>query len=161
MVKAYPFRINILHLDDVIASHPRCYDRKQDILNPLHYLPILEQRPGAFDHAKPVRRWRKSWPPVYEHLLTHLRKKWPDGKGVREFIRVLRLHHDHPVDQIAQAVSQALEYGCGHLDGVRLCLRQLTELEMSIPAIDLAEWPQLVDVGTQEPNLSCYDQLLG
>ena len=161
MLKAYPFHVNILHLDDVIASHPRCYDRKQDILDPLHYLPILEQRPGAFDHAKPVRRWRKSWPPIYECLLTHLRKKWPDGKGVREFIRILRLHHEYPDDQIAQAVSQALEYGCGHLDGVQLCLRQLTEPDISIPAIDLAAWPQLVDVGTQEPDLSCYDQLLG
>jgi hypothetical protein len=59
MLKAYPFRIDILHLDDVIASHPRCYERKQDILDPLHYLPLLEQRPGAFDHAKPIRRWRR------------------------------------------------------------------------------------------------------
>ena len=162
MLKAYPFRIDILHLNDVIASHPRCYEQKQDILDPLHYLPLLEQRPGAFDHAKPVRRWRESWPPVYEQLLEHLRAKWPDGKGVREFIRILKLHSEHPADLIAQAVTQALEYGCGHLDGIQLCLRQLTEEPgTSISAIDLTKWPQLVDVGTQEPDLSRYDQLLG
>jgi len=161
MLKAYPFRIDILHLDDVIASHPRCYERKQDVLDPLHYLPLLEQRPGAFDHAKPIRRWRERWSPVYERLLEHLRGKWPDGKGVREFIRILRLHSDYPANLIAQAVTQALEYGCGHLDGVRLCLRQLTEPETSIPTIDLTRWPQLVDVGAQEPDLSRYDQLLG
>jgi transposase len=51
VIKAYPFRIHILYLEEVIASHPRCYDREQDILDPLHYLPLLEQRPGAFDHA--------------------------------------------------------------------------------------------------------------
>jgi transposase len=161
MLKAYPFRIDILHLDNIIASHPRCYKRKQDILDPLHYLPLLEQRPGAFEHAKPVRRWRESWPPVYEQLLRHLRAKWPDGKGVREFIRILRLHSDHPADLIGQAVAQALEYGCGHLDGVQLCLRQLAEPEMSIAVIDLTKWPQLVDVGAQKPDLSRYDQLLG
>ena len=160
MVKAYPFRIDILHLDDVIASHPRCYDRKQDILDPLHYLPILEQRPGAFDYAKPIRRWRERWPRVYDQLLEHLRGKWPDGKGVREFIRILKLHHDHPADLVAQAVTQALEYGCGHLDGVQLCLRQLTEPETSISPIDLDDWPQLVGVGTQEPDVARYDQLL-
>ena len=33
---------------DVLASHPRCYGKNQDIFNPLHYLPLLEQRPGAF-----------------------------------------------------------------------------------------------------------------
>jgi len=161
MLKVYPFRIDVLHLDSVVASHPRCYGRKQDILDPLHYLPLLEQRPGAFDHAQPLRRWRKSWPPVYEQLLEHLRAKWPDGKGVREFIRILRFHNRHPADLIAQAVTQALEYGCGHLDGVQLCLRQLTEPETSIPVIDLTEWPQLVDVGARKPDLSRYDQLLG
>jgi hypothetical protein len=93
--------------------------------------------------------------------LEHLRAKWPEGKGVREFIRILRLHSDHPADLIVQAVTQALAYGCGHLDGVQLCLRHLTEPGTSISAIDLSGWPQFIDVGTQEPDLSRYDQLLG
>jgi len=160
MVQAYPFRIDILYLDDVIASHRRCYERKQDIIDPLHYLPLLEQRPGAFDHAKPIRRWRESWPPVYERLLSHLREKWPDGRGVREFVGILKLHHDHPANHIAQAVTEALEYGCGHLDGVQLCLRRLTELQAPASPMDLAKWPQLVGVGAQELDLACYDQLL-
>jgi hypothetical protein len=160
VLKAYPFRIDILHLDDVIASHQRCYDRKQDILDPLHYLPILEQRPGAFDHAKPIRRWREGWEPIYERLLAHLRAKWPDGRGVREFIRVLKLHQEHPADLVAQAVAEALEYGCAHADGVRLCLHQLMEPEAALFAIDLADRPELVTIGTQVPDLHCYDQLL-
>ena len=160
VIKAYPFRIDILHLSDVIASHPRYYGRKQDIIDPLHYLPLLEQRPGAFDHAKPIRRWRESWPAVYERLLAHLRKKWPDGRGVREFVRILKLHRDHPADLVAQAVAQALEYGCAHVDGVQLCLRQLTSPELPVSPIDLVSWPELVAVGIQEPDLACYDQLL-
>jgi transposase len=160
MIKAYPFRIDILHMDDVIASHPRCYEYKQDILDPLHYLPLLEQRPGAFDHAKPIRRWRKTWSPVYERLLEHLRSKWPDGKGVREFVSILKLHADYPADAIAEAVSQALAYGCGHFDGVRICLRQIMEPEAAIPTIDLAKWPQLIGVGDQGVDLDRYDSLL-
>jgi transposase len=160
MLKAYPFRIDIIHMDDVIASHPRCYGHKQDILDPLHYLPLLEQRPGAFEHAKPVRRWRKTWPKVYERLLEHLRSKWPDGKGVREFVSILKLHQDHPADAIAEAIAQALDYGCGHFDGVSICLRQILDPEAPIPAIDLAQWPQLVGVGDQGIDLACYDRLL-
>jgi transposase len=160
VVEAYPFRIDILHMNDVIASHPRCYDQKQDVLDPLHYLPLLEQRPGAFDHAKPIRRWRQSWPPVYERLLEHLRTKWPEGRGVREFVRILKLHKDHPADLVIQAVTQALEYGCGHADGVQLCLHQLVGPERPVSPIDLNSWPQLVTVATQAPNLHRYDQLL-
>ena len=160
VIKAYPFRVEVLHLDEVIASHPRCYDRQQDVLDPLHYLPLLEQRPGAFEHAKPIRRWREGWPKVYERLLAHLQAQWPDGRGVREFVRILKLHGDHPADLIVQAVGQALEYGCAHADGVELCLRQLENPDLSLPPIDLTDWPQLIAVGTQGPDLSCYDQLL-
>jgi len=160
VLKAYPFRIDILHLDEVISSHPRCYDRQQDILDALHYLPLLEQRPGAFDHAKPIRRWRKSWPPVYEHLLAQLRAQWPEGRGVREFVRILKLHHDHPAHLVTQAVGQALEYGCAHADGVQLCLQQLVHPGWPVSPMDLTRWPQLVGVGTQAPDLHCYEQLL-
>jgi len=160
VIKAYPFRVDVLHLNDVIASHPRCYGKKQDILDPLHYLPLLEQRPGAFDYAKPIRRWRESWPPVYERLLARLREQWPDGKGVQEFIRILRLHEDHPAELIVQAVEQALAYSCAHLDGVKLCLRQLSEPQPLPSVIDLSAWPELVEVGNQALDLRRYDELL-
>jgi hypothetical protein len=160
VIRAYPFRIDVLYLNDVIASHPRCYDREQDILDPLHYLPLLEQRPGAFEHAKPIRRWRESWPPVYERLLARLRARWPDGRGIREFVRILKLHQDHPANLVSRAIGQALEYGCVHADGVQLCLRQLMRPESPVSPVDLAQWPQLVPVGAQEPDLQRYDQLL-
>ena len=55
VLKAYPFHIEILGQDAVLARHERSYEREQDILDPLHYLSLLEERPGAFEHAKPIR----------------------------------------------------------------------------------------------------------
>ena len=160
VVKAYPFRVDILHLKGVIASHPRSYGREQDILDPLHYLPLLEQRPGAFEHAKPLRRWRKEWPPVYERFLERLQEQGLNGQGIREFVRVLKLHRDHPAGMVAQAVEQALEYGCIHADGVELCLRQLSVPDTPPVPLSLVDMPQWAAVGEQPPNLNCYDQLL-
>ena len=59
VLRAYPFRVEILSLTEVIAEHPRCFGREQDILDPLHYLGLLEQRPGAFEHALPMRHGGK------------------------------------------------------------------------------------------------------
>lgn len=160
VLKAYPFRVEVLHQDEVIARHPRCYGRHQDILDPLHYLPLLEQRPGALEHAQPIRRWRRDWPPVYEQLLARLREQWPEGRGVREFVRILQLHEEYPADLIRQAVEQALAYGCPHLDGVRFCLHRLRTPESRPPVVDVSAWPELVGVGSQSPNLECYDRLL-
>ena len=160
VLKAYPFRVDILDHKEVIASHPRCYDHKQDILDPLHYLPLLEERPGAFDHTKPIRRWRETWPPIYETLLRHLREQWPDGRGIREFVRILNLHREHSAARVQQAVEQALAYGCPHADGVMLCLHQLAEPEPIALSLDLSNHPELLTVATEGPDLACYDQLL-
>ena len=162
LVKLYPFRIKIFgtQQSDPIAVHPRCYERKQDILDPLHYLPLLVQRPGALEHAKPIRQWRATWPRVYEQLLEHLQQQWPDGRGVREFIQILQLHRQHPAPLIEQAVTQAWHYNCAHLDGVKLCLNHLLHPTPEQVTLDLTDRPKLVNVGNQPVQLSCYDQLL-
>jgi transposase len=160
VIKAYPFRVDILHLEQVIASHPRCYGREQEIFDPLHYLPLLEQRPGAFEHAKPIRRWRREWPPVYERFLQRLQAQGLNGRSVREFVQVLKLHRDHPAQLIAQAVEQALEYGCIHADGVRLCLHQLTHSDTRQPSLAATDLPAWATMAEQPPDLHCYDQLL-
>jgi hypothetical protein len=65
IVKAYPFHLDILDGTTLLARHRRSYEREQDLFEPLHYLPLLEQRPGAFDYARPMRQWRKDWPESY------------------------------------------------------------------------------------------------
>ena len=61
------------------------------MIEPLHYLPLLVQRPGAFEHAVPVRRWRRYWPAEFDELREGLRQRWPDGRGVREFLAILQI----------------------------------------------------------------------
>jgi hypothetical protein len=160
VLKAYPFQIEILHGAEVLARHARSYAHQQEIFDPLHYLPLLEQRPAAFEHAKPIRRWRKKWPPVYEQLLAHLRHVHEHGNAVRDFVKVLELHQAYPAAQIEQAIQQALTYGCGHADGVKLCLHQIRHPALRVPELDLSERPKLVDIGTQPLDLQRYEQLL-
>jgi hypothetical protein len=159
-LKAYPFEMQILFEGRLLARHARCYEREQDLFDPLHYLWLLEQRPGAFEYARPLRQWRQDWPESYHRLLHQLREKWPDGRGVKEFVRILRLHESAPSRLVEQAVEQALTYGCTHLDGVKLCLEQLQAPTSVLPLLDLADKPHLAGVGTQAVDLTCYDQLI-
>ena len=160
VVKASAFRIEILCREQVIARHERCYGHDQDVFDPLHYLPLLEQRPGAFEHAKPLRQWRAGWPPIYEQLLARLRATDSDGRGVREFVRILRLHRTYPAEAVEQGIGVALEYGCLHADGVELCIRQGQPTPPLLPALDLQARPHLAQVGRQPLDLRAYDQLL-
>ena len=127
---------------------------------PLHYLPLLEQRPGAFDYAIPLKRWQKDWPQCYHQMLRELREKWPEGRGIQEFVRILRLHTDYSAVLMKAAIEQALSYGCVHLDGVLHCLHQLTEQEARTAPLDLSDRPQLDAIGNQPVDLSRYELLL-
>ena len=161
VLRAYTFRLEILAKDQIVATHPRCFGREQDVIDPLHYLDILVQRPGAFEHAIPMRRWRKEWPAVYETLLAELQQRWPEGRGLREFLAILKLHQDYPAQRIKQAIEAALDLGAVHFDGVQLCLRQ-QEMPVTAPqALNLSAHPQLQGIGEQPVNLAQYDQLLG
>src|SRR3989440_1180466 len=162
VVKAYPFHIEILDGTTLLARHARSYQREQDVLEPVHYLALLEQRPGAFDYAKPMRQWRKDWPESYHRMLAVLRQKWPQaGRGVQEFVRVLRLHEEYPAHLVQQAVEQALSYGCPHLDGVLHCLHALTCSDDPATSQAPTSHPHLQAVGTQPLDLRQYEQLLG
>lgn len=159
VLRAYPFRVEILFGKDVIATHLRCFGRQQDILDPMHYLTLLEQRPGAFEHAKPLRYWRKHWPKDYDRLLEAFRERLPGGQGVREFIAFLKLHRDYPADQIQQAVQAALEVGAASLDGVQLYLRQSQVGQPNFPKLEAERFSNLAVYGNQPVNLQQYDLL--
>ncbi len=161
VLRAFSFRIELLYLDEIIASHLRCFEKEQDVLDPLHYLPLLHQRPGAFEHAKPMRRWRKQWPACYEQLLAELRQSKTEGRGVKEFLEILKLHQTYPENLVEQAVKMALSCGAAHLDGVQLCLRQLLTPKPAIRALNLDVRPELNGIGRQPVDLDQYNQLLG
>lgn len=161
VLRAYPFRIEVLSLDQIVTTHSRSFDREKDILDPLHYLGLLEQRPGAFEHALPLRQWRKSWPADYERLLKELLHRSPGGSGVREFIAILKLHQACPSDLVARAIHNATTLGAAHLDGVQLCLRELQSVQTPLSLQAWQPRPELAAIGSQPVNLEQYNLLLG
>ena len=99
------------------------------------------------------KQWREQWPSVYEALLAHLQQKWPDGRGVREFIAILYLHREHAQPVLAQAIEWAMTQRCAHLDGIKLRLTQLALLDPSFPQADLTQYPHLEHIGQQAGEL--------
>ena len=160
-LRAYPFQIEVLADNEIIATHPRCYGRKEDILDPLHYLSLLEQRPGAFEHAQPLRQWRATWPPTYETLLQSLRKQMPnENQAIRAFIQILQLHQEYDADLIEVAIEQALKEGLANLSGIRFCLNRLLDPAPVVSPLDLSTQPELAQIGQQPLSLTHYDRFL-
>ena len=51
---------------EVIARHPGCYDREDMVFDPIHYLPLIEQKINALDQAAPLAEW--NLPPEFATL---------------------------------------------------------------------------------------------
>jgi len=160
-LRAYPFTIEILADNQVIAMHKRCYGRQQDILDPLHYLSLVGERPGAFEHAQPLRQWRESWPVAYETLLATLRRQQPsESQAIRAFVEVLQLHQSYAPPLIQAAVEQALRDGLTTVAGVRFCLNRLVDPTPVVVPLDLSEQPELATIGRQAVSSARYNQFL-
>jgi transposase len=159
-LRAYPFAIDILHEGQLVVRHPRSYDRDQDIIDPLHYLPLLKQRPGAFEYAQAIRQWRVDWPPVYETFLARLKRRYEPSEAIRQFVEVLSLNRQHPADRVAEAISQALEANMLNADAVQWYLKQMLHPPSPPAPLDMERHPHLAHLGQQPLDLSGYDQLL-
>lgn len=158
-LRAYPHRIEITDQREIVASHPRCWEREQDILDPQHYLGLLSRRPRAFERARPLRQWRETWPQVFETYWAVLKERFPDNQGTSVFIRILQLCADYAEDTLAEALEMALVCHCYNYDGVRELVRRVAEPARPAPA-DLSSHPTLASVSVPPPDLGHFNQLL-
>ena len=93
MVKGYVDRVEIALGAEIVARHRRSYVRGDVVYDPLHYLSLLEKKPGALDQAAPLRGWKLD--PAFDTLRRLLEARF-GPRGKREYIQVLRLHEDFP-----------------------------------------------------------------
>ena len=49
--------VRIVSGTEVVARHPRCWSKEEVTFDPRHYLALLERKPGALDHARPLEGW--------------------------------------------------------------------------------------------------------
>ena len=136
MVKGYVDRVEITLGAEIVARHRRSYDRGDVVYDPLHYLSLLEKKPGALDQA--AREWKLD--PAFDTLRRLLEARF-GPRGKREYIQVLRLHEDFPERQVAAVVRDAVKRRLIGFDAVKHLL--LARIERRPAHLDLARYPHL------------------
>ena len=170
--------VRVMCKDELVAQHPRDWGREQVRYDPIHYLALLERRPGAFDVAKPLEQW--DLPPCLGILRRKLESNWPPApgshyggnkkhrsknpfrggyiNGTTQFIQVLRLLESAPLSDLKTAVQKALELGAITPDAVKVILEG--QREQPLAMFNLAGRPHLSHVYVAPPDLDAYSSLL-
>ena len=147
--------VRLIFEDRLIARHQRDWGREQFDYEPVHYLDLLERKPGGFDHARPLEDWDL---PVRFGILRRRLEVEREGQGTREFIRILRLLEQHSLTALKHAVQYALEIGASSADALRLILEYQQERPAELFCLDGRPQLKLVSVG--QTDVSVYQSLL-
>jgi hypothetical protein len=141
--------------DYLAARHPRSWNKYGTFFNPIHYLALLERKPGAFNFSRPLEEW--TLPSCFDLLRRRLETDLEGSKGTREFIKILRLLEKASLSQLTKAVEQALFIGATSVDAIKLILEYRRQEPIALFSLD--GHPHLKSVRVPEVDLSCYGGL--
>ena len=147
-------RVKFIAEDKLVAEHLRDWDRENVHYDPLHYLALLQRKPGALDFGKPFDDW--DLPAGFGVLRRRLEGEL-GSDGRREFIKVLRLLESCDLEELARAVDRALQIGALTVEAVRLLLQDGREKPMKYFRLDGR--PHLQGQEVPPPKLAIYDTL--
>jgi len=138
-----------------IARHRRSYEREDLVFDPLHYLPLIEQKIGALDQAAPLKDWEL---PEAFATLRRLMEARMGKAGKREYVQVLRLMESFRPSEVEAGVRDALRLGAIGFDAVKHLV--LCRIEHRPPRLDLDVYPYLPRARVATTSARAYMSLL-
>jgi len=155
MVVATVEEVRLVYEDRLVARHPRCWQREQTRFEPIHYLALLERKPGGFDYARPLEHWQL--PECFGLLRRRLEAADP-RYGTRSYIRVLRQLERFTLTQLTGAVEYALDIDVVDPDSIRTIVEHRAEQPAALFSLDGR--PHLSHVRVETTDVAAYGALL-
>jgi transposase len=152
-LKIYPDQLFIYHHEKLIATHPRSYDRHQDIRNPDHLQQLLTQRQKARHQTCLL---------AFLHLGSaaepYARKLQEKRLNAAHHIqKIVALSEIHGADKVRLALQDALgfeAYGCEYIANL---LEQRQRSTPTPSALHLTHRQDLLDLDLPPADLTPYD----
>jgi len=156
-VVADPERVRILDGQRLVASHPRCYDKGEQIEDPLHVAKLVERKAQAREQRGMSRLTQAV--PASRDLLAQAAERGEPLEAIAAAL--LRLVERYGAAEVHTAILTALARGVPHPHAVRLALEAQREARHQPPpvALCLPAHVRARDTMVQPHRLESYDQL--
>ena len=135
-----------------VAEHARGFEKGRYILDPLHYLPLLDRKPGALRNGRPFLDWEL---PVPVRKVWTALQRYPDWD--RQMSTILSMVPRYGLEAVGIACEMALEDKAVSQSVILNYLTRLTE-ESQTADISVPDKLKILE----EPRSDCtvYDVLL-
>jgi transposase len=150
-------QVRVLDGAQLLASHPRSFDRGQQIESAAHIQTLIEHKRQARRHSGTDRLAKAA--PASQLLLTRAAARGDNLGTITQSL--LRLLDRYGAAEVQLAIEEALERGVPHPNAVRLALeRRREQLHLPPPvAVNLPQHVQQRDNPITPHGLDGYDQL--
>jgi hypothetical protein len=163
-VHASLHEVRILDGQQALATHPRCWDKAQQIEIEAHVQELVQHKRAARAH-RDTDRLVHALPQVQDLLTEAAKRGEPLGRIARELQELLDVHGR---TQMTAAVADAISRGVAHPHAVRLALqhqrqrqRQRQRQQQTPPPLGVALSAQVRarDIAVRPHSLDGYDRL--
>ena len=156
-VRADPLRVRVLDGGEVLADHPRSYDRKAQIEDPAHIEALVLRKRQARQHRGIDHLARAA--PASRDLLIRAADRGANLGTITSAL--LRLLDRYGATELQAGIVDALASGVPHPNAVRLALERRREVRNTAPpvAVCLPQHVKQKDTPIQPHRLDTYDQL--
>ena len=153
--RLYHDRVEIISGADIVAKHPRSTMTAKYVLALEHVLELLERKPRSAREATVIRQI--GLPACFDELRVALRRE--KGQSDKEWVQVIGLLVEHPLESVREAVERTLETGAIGLTSIKQVLRHKSQSRLAIEPVDLDQ-PDLIAYEIPPADLSRYGSLL-
>jgi transposase len=152
ILKAYPDRLCLYHQDQLVAEHPRSYERHQDFEKPEHVQELLAQRRQArAQHL--LTRFLALSPHAAEYYQRLEEKR---GNPRHHVQKIVALSEICGVDKVQRALEDAWAYQAFSCEYIANLLEQRERPTAQPGALHLTRQQDLLDLDLPAPDLSLY-----
>jgi transposase len=151
--------VRIVDGQQILACHPRSYDKGAQIEEPDHIRALVEQKHAAHQHRGADRLSHAA--PASKILLIRAAERGDNLGAITG--AMLRLLDRYGAAEVQAAIIEALDRNVPHPSAVRVALERRRQDRQQPPpvAVNLPEHVQARDVAVRPPRLELYDQLKG
>jgi transposase len=152
-LKAYPERLCLYYQDQLIAEHPRSYDRHRDFEQPEHVQELLAQRRQA--RAQQLQTRFLALSPRAAEYYQRLEQK--RGNPRHHVQKIVALSEIYGVEKVQRALEDAWAYQAFSCEYIANLLEQRERPTTQPGALHLTRQQDLLDLDLPAPDLSLYE----
>ena len=152
-MRVYPERILVYSNDQLIADHPRCYDRYKDFEHPDHVRPLLQKKRCVMK-SKIMQQFMQISKLAEDYYNQLVRKRFNADHHIQKIVALSEIYGPEKVSLVLEDAYKLNAYSSEYIANIlELRERKLPE----VGALHLTHKQDLLDLEAQKPDLSVYE----